>query len=177
MWLPSLRIRIVWTLNVPLNLISIHLKKETYHINDTQKYRFFGILPVFWKNTGDSDCISENYAQTSILMPSFRAVANFRKNTGFSEFYRYFEKIPEILCVFLKHAQRFIPMQSFRVIKRFLQKYWFFVILPVFWKNARNSDKMSEFNDQNYPIRYGPYLKVSRKSANFSVLAPNLCRP
>ena len=43
-------------------------------------------------------------------------------------------------------------MQSFRVIGKFLQKYRFFGILPVFWKNTRNSDMIFEFYDQNYPI-------------------------
>ena len=45
-----------------------------------------------------------------------------------------------------------ISVQSFRVIGKFLKKYRFFGILPVFWKNARNSYMIFGFYDQNYLI-------------------------
>ena len=51
-----------------------------------------------------------------------------------------------------KYAERSIPLQSFRFIGKFLQKYRFFGILPVFWKNARNSYMIFGFYDQNYLI-------------------------
>ena len=132
-----------------------------------KKYRFFGISPVFWKNTGVSERISQNYAQSSILVPSFRAIANFWQK------YRFFEILPVFWkntrnCEFIseKNAQRSLPMQSFRVIGKFLQKYRFFGILPVAWINARNFDMISEFYDQNNPIPEPVY---------FPVLAPNHC--
>ena len=126
-----------------------------------QKYRFFWILSVFWKTTGYSECISENYAKRSILVPSFRAIANLRQNTGLSGFNRYFAKIQEILSAFL----------SFRVIGKFLRKNRFFGILPVFWKIPGILIWYP-----NWTTKITLSLEVSRKSANFCSFSPKPVR-
>ena len=78
-----------------LRLESYTCAKFKSHSKFPRKYRFFGILPIFWKNTGDFKCISENYAQNSILVPSFRAYIKFQQK------YRFFGILP----VFLKNAR------------------------------------------------------------------------
>ena len=60
-----------------------------------KKYRFLGTLPVFFKNNVNYECSSEQYSQSSVLVPYFRMIANFQKNTGFSGFSKFFEKNTE----------------------------------------------------------------------------------
>ena len=73
--------------------------------NFWKKYRFRDLIGILKKN-GNSECIFRSTLKVlylcSVLYLSFIVIANFQKNTGFSGFYRYFEKISEIQIWFSK---------------------------------------------------------------------------
>ena len=80
--------------------------------------------------------VSEPY-QISAKIPVYWDFTGILKEYRFFGILPVFWKITQILSAFLKYAQRFIPMQSFRVKGKFLQKYRFFIILPVFLKKCQ----------------------------------------
>ena len=124
-----------------------------------QKYRFFWTLPVFSKNTGDSDCISQNYAQRTIREPSFRAIANFRKKYRFFGTVSIFSKKYRKFWVdFWKVRSKIYTYAKFQSHRKVPSKYRFSGILPVFWKNSGNSDMIigQFFSFSPKPVR--PYV-------------------
>ena len=94
------------------------------------------------------------------LRRKFYAGAKFQTHSKFPKKIPVFRDFTGIFKKYRKTWMHFWNLRSkiyiyakFRVIQgKFLQKYRFFGVLPVFWQNARNSDIIFEFYDQNYRI-------------------------
>ena len=109
-----------------------------------RKIPVFGILPVF-KKIGNPECIFEICAQSSLSVPSIRAkkilsaflrntlkdlylcqfsewLENSLKNTGFSVFYRYFERnTTNSDMIFEFYDQNYLIPESFKEIGQFFR--------------------------------------------------------
>ena len=103
-------------------------------------------------------------------MPSFR-VTVFEKIPVFRDSSGILKNTENSECISEKYTQRSIPMSSFIVMEKFLQKYRF----SEFYRYSEKiPDILISFSNSMTKIALS--LKVSRILANFSVLAPNLCR-
>ena len=69
---------------------------------DIRAQSFFGTLPVFRKNTGHPDKISVINALISTFTENFGVIGKSLQKYRFSVFYRYVEKIRDILTKFLQ---------------------------------------------------------------------------